>query len=54
MKNLELNEMENVQGGFNWENCVRSGGMMSLVGMWGGPITYFGAMAAGCVVGGLS
>jgi len=59
MKTLELNQMENIQGGFSVNGCLRTAGTSELVlgwkaalvaGWWG-----VGAVAiVGCAIGGFS
>ena len=60
MKNLELNQMENLQGGFNWQACVGGGGSLawayanSPAAIFGGLWGLAAAAAVGCVASGLA
>jgi hypothetical protein len=55
MKNLSLNQMENVEGGWNgWESTAVGCTTGAYMGFFGGPVTFFGGMAIGCVVGAFS
>jgi len=50
MKNLELNQMENVQGGFELESCLVAGTMAGVHLMGFGPWGFLGGMVIGCAV----
>ena len=53
MKTLDLNQMENVSGGGwnGWEATGVGCTTGAYMGFFGGPLTFFGGMAVGCVVG---
>jgi len=60
MKKLELNQMENLEGGFSWSGCASGGmGLAYSYGTSGAAIVggFWGLGAAalvGCVVGGIA
>ncbi len=56
MKKLELNQMENIQGGWSWGGCATTAGTSLMVLGWKAAIVAgwwgVGAVAAvGCVIG---
>ncbi|MCF6350337.1 MAG: hypothetical protein L3J23_04830 [Flavobacteriaceae bacterium] len=53
MKKLELNQMEIIDGSWNWGNCA-VGGMMAGAHLMGfGPLGLIGGLVIGCAVGGV-
>lgn len=60
MKRLELNQMESIQGSFDWKGCATGSMglgwsyMTSGAALFGGWIGLAGAAVAGCEVGGIA
>ncbi|MCD6090347.1 MAG: hypothetical protein J7J72_02490 [Bacteroidales bacterium] len=58
MKNLDLNQMESIQGGWSWERCAVGAGTSVLAGGWvaaaaGGWLGVGILAGIGCVVQGM-
>lgn len=52
MKNLELNQMENLQGGeMDWERCAVAGMATAIHLAAFGPWGFLGGLVGGCLVG---
>jgi hypothetical protein len=51
MKTLELNRMEQLQGGFDWERCAVTGIATAIHLSGFGPWGFFGGLAGGCLIG---
>ena len=53
MKELNLNEMEMVNGGWNWKNCLETGGVSGIIGGLCGTVVGIATGPVGwCALGG--